>query len=208
MKVLYLSLVIIIVDQISKLSLKGVPFLNISGFRGSKPIIGDFLRLTYVENPGMAFGYDAGGYFKLAISLFSLVASVGLIYYLYTVRKNNLTIRVSLAFILGGAIGNLIDRTLYGVFYGYQTLFYGYVVDFIDVDFFKISFLGHNYDRFPVFNIADSAVTIGVFLLLIFYKKNQENIQLTSAPSESPNTGTKSLEENDSSNDHLENSVK
>ena len=173
LKALYLSLAVVVLDQITKLLLKGVPFLNLTGFRGSKPVLGDFLRLTYVENPGMAFGYDAGGYFKLGISLFSLIASIGLVYYLYTVRKSNLSLRISLAFILGGAVGNLIDRTFYGIFYGYQSLFYGYVVDFIDVDFFKISVLGHNYDRFPVFNIADAAVTIGVFLLLIFYKKNQ-----------------------------------
>ena len=174
MKALYLSLAVVVLDQVSKLLLKGVPFLNLTGFRGSKPLLGDFLRLTYVENPGMAFGYEAGAYFKLGISLFSLIASIGLVYYLYTVRKSNLSLRISLAFILGGAVGNLIDRTFYGIFYGYQSLFYGYVVDFIDVDFFKVTILGHNYDRFPVFNIADAAVTIGVCLLLIFYKKNQE----------------------------------
>lgn len=174
MKALYLSLAVVILDQVSKLLIKGVPFLKLSGFRGTKPVLGDFLRLTYVENPGMAFGYEAGAYFKLGISLFSLIASIGLVYYLYTVRKSNLSLRISLAFILGGAVGNLIDRTFYGIFYGYQSLFYGYVVDFIDVDFFKVTILGHNYDRFPVFNIADAAVTIGVCLLLIFYKKNQE----------------------------------
>jgi len=197
LKALYLSLTIVIVDQITKLLLKGVPFLNINGFRGSKPILGDFLRMTYVENPGMAFGYDPGGYFKLAISLFSLFASIGLIYYLYTVRKSNLSLRISLAFILGGAVGNLIDRTFYGIFYGYQSLFYGFVVDFIDVDFFKISFLGHNYDRFPVFNIADAAVTIGVLLLLIFYKKNQE------MPEEELQTEEGSLNSENNSTDEL-----
>jgi signal peptidase II len=81
-------------------------------------------------------------------------------------------------------------------------LFYGYVVDFIDVDFFKVSILGHNYDRFPVFNIADAAVTIGVFLLLIFYRKNQE------VPGESLQSGAGGTVEGTESNDSATDSSK
>jgi signal peptidase II len=79
--------------------------------------------------------------------------------------------RLSLAMILGGAVGNLIDRVFYGVFYGYAPLFYGKVVDFIDMDFFKINFFGHHYDRFPIFNIADMAVSLGVVLLILCHNK-------------------------------------
>jgi signal peptidase II len=59
----------------------------------------------------------------------------------------------------------------YGVFYGYAPLFYGKVVDFLDFDFFDITIFGRSFDRFPIFNVADAAVTIGVVLLLVFYNK-------------------------------------
>jgi len=68
---------------------------------------------------------------------------------------------------------------LYGVLYGYGPLFYGKVVDFLDFDFFNVSFLGRNYDRWPIFNIADAAVSIGVLILIIFYKKHQKEPEET-----------------------------
>lgn len=180
MKVLYLTIVVVIIDQITKLSVKGfsIPFLNLSHkgmFEGQRiPVFGDFLRLTFIENPGMAFGYDPGSSVKIWITLFSLVASIGLIYYIFKVKDKSLFLRTSLALILGGAIGNLIDRMFYGVFFNYGSLFYGKVVDFIDVDFFDITLFGRYYDRFPIFNIADAAVSIGVVFLLFFYEKAQK----------------------------------
>lgn len=181
MKILFLSLFIVIVDQITKLLVKGfsIPFLNFN-YEGmyygqSIPIINDFFRLTYIENPGMAFGFDPGENFKLAISLLSLIASIGLVFYLYMIRDKSLSLRLSIAFILGGAIGNLIDRTLYGVIFGYAPLFYGRVVDFFDFDFFNFTIFGISYDRWPIFNIADAAVTIGVLILVIFYKKEEHS---------------------------------
>jgi len=180
LKVLYVSLAVVIIDQLSKLLVKGffVPFLNLN-FEGMYlgqmiPFWGDFFRITFVENPGMAFGYDPGSSFKLIISIFSLVASIGLIIYLYVIKDKSLTLRISIALILGGAVGNLIDRTFYGVFYNYAPIFYGRVVDFFDFDFFDFTLFGRSYDRWPVFNIADASVTIGVLILLFFYKKNQE----------------------------------
>jgi len=179
LKILLLSLFIVIVDQVTKLLVKGfsIPFLNFNYdgmyYGQSIPIINDFFRLTYIENPGMAFGFDPGENFKLAISLFSLIASIGLVFYLYMIRDKSLSLRLSIAFILGGAIGNLIDRTLYGVIFGYAPLFYGRVVDFFDFDFFNFTIFGISYDRWPIFNIADAAVTIGVLILVIFYKKEE-----------------------------------
>jgi signal peptidase II len=73
--------------------------------------------------------------------------------------------------ILGGAIGNLIDRVFFGVIYGYAPLFQGKVVDFVDVDFFDINLFGTIYDRWPIFNVADMAVSIGVILLIFFSRK-------------------------------------
>ena len=113
----------------------------------SRPILGDFFRLTYIENSGMAFGIDVGG--KLFFSLFSLVASIAIIVYLYRVRTAPLGFRIALAMILGGAVGNLIDRMFYGVFFGYGPLFYGRVVDFFDVDFFDIDLFGYQLSRWP-----------------------------------------------------------
>lgn len=127
----------------------------------SAPVLGDALRLTYIENPGMAFGLELGS--QLYLAIFSLLASLGVFYYLYKVRGESLAIRASLALILGGAIGNLIDRVFYGVFFDEAPLFYGRVVDFIDVNLLHLS-------RFGIFNIADAAVSTGVVLLLIFHR--------------------------------------
>jgi signal peptidase II len=89
------------------------------------------------------------------------------------IKNKSWTLRFSIALILGGAVGNLIDRTFYGIFFDYAPLFYGKVVDFFDVDFFDFTLFGRSYDRWPVFNIADAAVTIGVLVLILFYKKHE-----------------------------------
>src|SRR5260221_261681 len=100
MRILNLSFFIIISDQITKLMVKGVsiPFLGVHvaglSIGSSRPIIGDFLRLTYIENPGMAFGIDIGG--KLFFSIFSIIASIGILVYLYRARNENLAFRVAL----------------------------------------------------------------------------------------------------------------
>jgi len=135
----------------------------------SIPVIGDFLRLTFVENPGMAFGIEIGG--RLFLTLFSFVASVGIFYYIYRLRKEPFIIRLTLAMILGGAVGNLIDRIFYGVIFGEGSLFYGKVVDFIDMDFFHIDFLAMHINRFAIFNVADFSVSTGIVLMLLFYRK-------------------------------------
>jgi len=179
LRVLFLTLAVIVADQISKFYIKGIsiPFLNIK-FEGvyfgeSISVIGDFFRITFTENPGMAFGFDPGSDFKLFISVFSLVASIGLLVYLYTIRKKSLSLKIAIALILGGAVGNVIDRMFYGIIYDYAPLFYGKVVDFFDFDFVNFSIFGRSYDRWPIFNIADAAVSIGVLILLVFYKHHE-----------------------------------
>lgn len=174
MRVLILSAVIIVADQITKLLVKGVsiPWLgvNVPGMRygSSIPVLGDFFRLTFIENPGMAFGIDPGG--KLFFSIFSVFASGAILVYLYNARGESLGFRVALSMILGGAVGNLIDRVFYGVFFNQGALFYGKVVDFFDVDFFDINLFGYTLSRWPVFNIADASVTVGVVLLIAFHR--------------------------------------
>ena len=168
------------------------------------PVIGDFFRITFIENPGMAFGFDPGSNYKLWISIFSLAASIGLVVYLYIIRKQKFSLRLAIAFILGGAVGNLIDRMLYGVFYGYAPLFYGRVVDFLDFDFFNITIFGRHFERWPIFNIADSAVTIGVIILLFFYKKpNPQNLVIKEIDNK-----IEISEEDDSENTDKGNSLK
>ena len=178
MKVLYVTLSVIFLDQFSKFFIRGIeiPFLSIN-FEGmylgeSINVIGEFFKITYIENPGMAFGFDPGSDYKLLISLFSLAASIGLFFYLFIVRKKTLSLRIAIALILGGAIGNLVDRMFYGVIFDYAPLFYGKVVDFFDFDFFNFSLLGRSYDRWPIFNIADASVTVGVLILILFYKQH------------------------------------
>jgi len=178
-RVLYITLAIIFTDQISKFYIKGIsiPYLNFK-FDGmylgeSIPVIGEFFKITFTENPGMAFGFDPGSEFKLFISVFSLIASIGLLVYLFVVRNKSLSLKIAIALILGGAIGNVIDRMFYGLIYDYSPLFYGKVVDFFDFDFINFSIFGRSYDRWPIFNIADAAVSVGVLILLLFYKHHE-----------------------------------
>jgi len=173
-RVLLVSTVIVLCDQVTKLLVKGlsVPWLGIAWkgmpYGASKPVLGNFLRLTYIENPGMAFGIDVGG--KPLFAAFSVVAAIAIVWILFRMRHEGLGFRIALAMILGGAVGNLIDRVFYGTMFEGTPLFFGKVVDFIDVDFFKVNLLGYHFSRWPVFNIADSCVTIGVILLLIFHR--------------------------------------
>ncbi|MBI3006483.1 MAG: signal peptidase II [Ignavibacteriales bacterium] len=199
MRVLYVTGSIVVLDQITKLLVKGftISFLDFyhPGMQlgASIPIFGDFLRLTFIENPGMAFGIDIGG--RLFLTIFSIIASAGILVYLYRIREETLAVRIPLAMILGGAIGNLIDRVFYGVIFGESSLFYGKVVDFIDVDFFNIDFVGFHISRWPVFNIADASVSIGVLILLVFHRKftsvEEPQVSLASTTQQSSTDGMK-----------------
>jgi signal peptidase II len=184
-RIFLVSLFLVISDQVTKLLVKGISIpalgIHVEGWHlgYSRPVIGDFLRLTYIENPGMAFGIDIGG--RLFFSIFSILASIGIFYYLYRARHERFAFRLSLALILGGAVGNLIDRVFYGILFDEGPLFYGKVVDFIDVDFFNIDVLGFHLSRWPVFNIADASVTIGVLILLFAHRRTVSDEQLNSS---------------------------
>ena len=177
-----ISFFILLADQFSKLYIKGfaIPFFDPvnSGLSvgESIPLINNILHITLVENPGMAFGFDPGSDFKLWISLFSLVASVGLLVYLYIVRNKALILRVAIALILGGAIGNLIDKMFYGLLFDYAPLFYGKVVDFVDLRLFSIFVLNKTYGIY-VFNFADIAITAGVICFILFLNKQTKESQ-------------------------------
>jgi len=173
-------LFIVITDQLTKFLIKGgiIPLVHIQAkglnYGQSINVFGDFFKLTFVENPGIAFGIDVGSTSKLLLSLFSLIAAIGILYYLWKSQDQKLIVRIGLACILGGAVGNLIDRTFYGLFYNYAPIFYGKVVDFFNVDFFDFTIFGRTYNRWPIFNIADASVTIGVVLLILFHRSIPE----------------------------------
>jgi signal peptidase II len=212
LRVLYFTFGVIFVDQLSKFFIKGIniPFLNISiegmYYGESLSVIGNFFKITFIENPGMAFGFNPGSDFKLWISIFSLIASIGLIVYLYFVRNKSLSLRIALALILGGAVGNLIDRIFYGIIYKYAPPFYGKVVDFFDFDFFNFAIFGRSYDRWPIFNIADASVTIGVIILVLFYRQHksedEENSEQGSGADEKLTQELSSIETKDTLNDN------
>jgi len=199
-RVLYISFFVIVVDQLSKLFVRGIsiPSLGIEltgmPLRTSKRLIGDFLRITYIENPGMAFGISFGP--KALFSIIAVVASIAILWYLYLIRQEGIMPRLSLALILGGAIGNLIDRVFYGIWFQQAPLFQGKVIDFIDMDFFHINLFGHQVNRWPVFNIADASVTIGVVLLIFFHRRTgklqeESEVKYSNASFDDPDHGTR-----------------
>jgi signal peptidase II len=175
LRVIYFSVIIIIIDQVSKFFVKGIniPFLGITinGMKqgSSVSIIDNFFRLTFIENPGMAFGMEIGS--KPLRSIFTLIASIFIIYFIYKNRKEIFYLRFSLALILGGAIGNLIDRIFYGVIYHTDSILKGNVVDFLQVNIPDIKIFGKVFYSWPIFNVADIAVTAGFVMILIGYRK-------------------------------------
>lgn len=144
LKWLGLSLLAIVLDQASKLTVDG----SMQLFE-SIPVL-PYFNLTYVHNTGAAFSFlsDAGGWQRWFFAGLAIVISGVIGVWLSRLKSHETLLAVALSLVLGGAIGNLIDR-----------LAYGYVIDFLDVYY-------QNY-HWPAFNIADSAITLGVALMLL-----------------------------------------
>ena len=178
MKILFVSFIVLIIDQVSKIVVKGISIqslgIKLSGLiPGQKiPVVSKIFDITIAENPGIAFGLDFGNTFKLLVSIFTLVACVLLVFFIYKSRTKSLSFRLSLALILGGALGNLFDRLFYGVIYGYAPLFYGKVVDFFNIRIFNL-YIFHRMMGSYIFNFADFSVTVGVILLFYAYRKEK-----------------------------------
>lgn len=190
MRVLFLTLGVLIADQVTKLLVKGIsiPFLGISingmNYGESVPVFGDWFKITYIENPNMAFGIEAGG--KPLLVAVAFLAAIGIIVYLWRHRDGARWFRVALALILAGAVGNLIDRSFYGFIDGSAGLFQGNVVDFINFDLFTIDLFGSSFKFWPIWNIADAAVSVGVVLLLIVGLPHGERKEEQAASGEAP----------------------
>jgi len=162
MNKLMIAFVIVIIDQFSKLMIK---FNLISA--SPKDILGDFLRFTYIENPGLAFGVSVGS-FGWLLFIVTVLITLYIIYYIFSDMTLVRGEMLSLNFILGGAIGNLIDRT----FTLFNLFDYRGVIDFIDIGL-------SNFYRWPyIFNIADMSVTIGIIIFIFssYLYSNQNNI--------------------------------
>ena len=179
MKLIFISILILLSDQFSKIYVKGfyLPLIDLEhpGLVNSKsiPIIDKFFYITPVENPGIAFGIDLGPEVKTFVSILTIIATLGLIVYLFRIRKEDFFSRLSIIIILGGALGNLTDRIFYGYFYGYGSLLSGNVVDFLDLRLFRF-FFPNNVFSIHVFNIADVAIILGVITLLFALSRNRK----------------------------------
>jgi signal peptidase II len=162
------------------------------------PVLGNWFILHFTENEGMAFGITFGGPAgKLLLSIFRIIAVMFIAYYIYSIRNKSPHpgLIVSFSLIMAGALGNILDSAFYGLIFnmssfhsvstlfppdgGYNSFLHGRVVDMlyfpiIDTTWPKwIPYFGGESLQFfrPVFNIADSSITSGVLMLLIFQKK-------------------------------------
>ncbi len=186
MKIIFLSISVFLIDQISKISVRGfsIPFFNINVgglYPGeSKTIIDNIFHITLVENPGIAFGIDPGESLRDIILILTILTCIGFFFYLIFAKKADIKFKIAIASILGGAAGNLFDRIFYGLFYNYAPLFQGNVVDFLDIRLIRF-FLFDNIHGNYVFNFADVSILFGVFLLIyliVSAKRQKENAEL------------------------------
>ncbi len=203
------ALAVVLIDQTSKVLVHTYMYegQTISVLPGNEFARFGF-KLHYLLNPGMAFGIRWESEFgKLALTLFRLVAMVGIGYYLFKMAsKAHKGFLFCMGLILGGAVGNVIDSVFYGVIFnnaleGSPTpWFHGQVIDMLYFPLFEFQWpqwlplLGGKDFLFfsPVFNIADSSIFIGVVLILIFQKRFfAEETQVTETPT-TPATETPS----------------
>lgn len=187
-----IAAIIILLDQVIKIWVKTHMQLG-----EEIHLLGNRGMLHYTENNGMAFGMELGGDMgKLVLTLFRIVAVCGIGYGLVHLIKHRYHrgLIMMVALILAGAVGNIIDSAFYGVIYHYAPLFHGRVVDMFYFPLLSGVFPkwlpvwgGEEFIFFrPVFNLADSAISVGVILILLNQKRyfKQETIEESNPNSE------------------------
>ena len=143
-----LTIILVIIDLTVKLIIKNTMIPN-----QSITIINNFFYITYVKNTGAAWSILSGR--KIFLIIFSLIVIISIIYYIIKRKEYNKLELIGYSMVLSGAIGNLIDRIIYG-----------YVIDYLDFYIF-------NYD-YPIFNIADILIVIGIIIIFISYGGKNE----------------------------------
>lgn len=185
-KSLIVIFIVLLLDQILKFWVK----LNMT-IGESFPVLGDWFQIYFIENNGMAFGWELGANIgKMALSLFRIIAVALFFYLIYRLSKKNVKFGplFGISLITAGALGNIIDGLFYGMIFsestftqvatlfpdagGYSGFMQGKVVDMFYFPLFTfpewMPLVGGQIFFSPIFNIADSAITIGFLYLLIF----------------------------------------
>ncbi len=191
-KALLLIFTILLLDQVSKIIVKTNMVIG-----DEIPVLGNWFRIHFLENPGMAFGMEWGGKGgKLALTLFRMVAIAGIAWYLNSIIKKDAHtgLVLSVSAIVAGAAGNLIDSAFYGMIFseswhttailfpeggGYSAFMHGRVVDMLYFPVINTHWPlwspikpGESFIFFrPVFNLADASITCGVLAILLFQKR-------------------------------------
>lgn len=198
-KSILIVVLVLVVDQILKIWIKTNMTLG-----EEFSVIGHWFIIHFVENNGMAFGFEFGGeYGKIFLSLFRVVAVFGIGWYILKLVRKDLPMGfiACVSLIFAGAIGNIIDSAFYGLIFsdsygqvstlfpeggGYATFLHGRVVDMFYFPLFSgvypdwVPFAGGSDFQFfrPVFNVADSSISIGIFSIIIFYRRQFNKLDL------------------------------
>ena len=186
-------ILILIVDQVSKIIIKTNMLLY-----EDIHVLGDWFLIKFIENDGMAFGLDLpGDNGKVILTIFRLIAAIAIIFYIrYLIKhKEHTGLIICVSLVLAGALGNIIDSAFYGMIFtestqfstatmfpengGYASFLHGHVVDMFYFPIIQGTWPewvpwkgGDSFEFFrPVFNVADSAISIGVITILIFQKR-------------------------------------
>ena len=184
LKYFLISLAIIALDQTVKI----LVYYNMEmGSAGEISIFTPWFKLHFLTNDGMAFGMNLPfEYSKVILTIFRIIAMVAIAYYLILLFKNSAShgLMICVAFILGGAIGNLIDSVFYGIWFDIHpidapmALFHGEVIDMFYIDIWEGRIFGRFIALWPVFNIADASIFCSIIFILIFQKRYKTNIKL------------------------------